>query len=301
MAVVSIAACGDESDDARPTEPSAESPTVPEEQTISYFAAYEGTGSEPTMLRFVPGSDEGWPVAVLLHGYGMDGSGMTPLATRLAERGLIVYAPTYRHPLQGVSIDMMESGEWPGATLLGDLACAIRRALQDATDQGADPDRLTLVAYSQGATFGATVTILGDDRAFVSPTAGPCVATEGSAVPDAFVGWEGAYDWDEVASAEFPQLVEVAPDAIRLLGPLPHVEAGRGDELVPFHLRAGDQVYRSFSHADQLTTFGAALEDAGWPVTAEVLPGRFHTDFVEPPGIPEMDDLIVRIANDPTG
>jgi hypothetical protein len=36
-------------------------------------------------------------------------------------------------------------------------------------------------------------------------------------------------------------------------------------------------------------------------VTAEVLPGRFHTDFVEPPGIPEMDDLIVRIANDPTG
>jgi hypothetical protein len=135
----------------------------------------------------------------------------------------------------------------------------------------------------------------------MSPTSGPCVATEGSAVPDAFVGREGSYDWNEVATTQFPQLVEVAPDAIRLLGPLPHVEAGIGDKPVPFHLRAGDQLYRSFSHADQLATFEAALEDAGWPVTAEVLPGRFHTAFIESPGIPGMDELIVEIANDPAG
>lgn len=49
------------------------------------------------------------------------------------------------------------------------------------------------------------------------------------------------------------------------------------------------------------TGLGPPARDAGWPVTAEVLPGRYHTDFIESPGIPKMDDLIVQVANDPAG
>lgn len=299
MIVVSGVGCGDGSDDARGIEPSVE-PTVPEVRAIPYLAADEGVGTEPTMLRFVPSGGGGWPVVVLLHGLGMDGEAMEPVAAALAERGLMVYAPTYRIVLAGVREEQLESGQWAGETLLGDLACAIRTARVDAAAQGADVERLVLVGYSMGAAFGATVTIVGDDPDLASHASGTCVATEGSAVPDAFFGWEGPYDWDEVAEAEFPVLVDLAPDGVRMLGPLPHVEAGLPDEPVPFHLRAGDQTYRSFSHADHLATFEAALDTAGWPVETEVLAGALHTDFVEP-GIPELDDLIVEIADDPTG
>jgi len=301
----SIAGCGDESDDAGLAEPAVESTTVEsttvsEVQTIPYFTAYEGLGSEPSMLRFVPSGAGGWPVVVLLHGQSMDGEAMEPVATALAERGLIVYAPTYRLVLAGVRAEQLEAGQWAGETLLGDLACAIRTARADAAAQGADTDRLVLAGYSMGAAFGATVTLVGDDPGLASGTSGTCVTAAGSPVPDAFFGWEGPYDWDEVAEAEYPVLADLAPDALRVLGPLPHVEAGLPDEPVPFHLRAGDQMYRSFSLADHLATFEAALDAARWPVEAEVLPGKLHTDFVDP-GIPELNDLIVQIANDPTG
>ncbi len=298
MVIVSVAGCGDDSDDAIFTEPTVESTTVAEVQTIPYFARYDGLGSEPTMLRFVPSGDGGWPVVVLLHGGGMRGESMRALATALAERGLIVYAPTYRLVLAGVREELLESGQWAGETLLGDLACAIRTARADAAVHGADTDRLVLVGYSMGAAFGATVTIVGDDPQLASHSSGPCVSEDGSAVPDAFFGWEGPYDWGEVAAAEYPVLAEVAPDAIGALGPLPHIEAGRPGE-VPFHLRAGDQLFHSFSHADHLAKFAAALDAAGWPVDADVLPGKLHADFVYP-GIPELNELIVRIADDPT-
>lgn len=306
MFLGSVAGCGDESDDdARLAESSVasttvvEPTTVSEEQTVPYFTTYEGPGTEPNMLRFVPSGDGGWPVVVLLHGQGMDGDAMEPVATALAERGLLVYAPTYRLVLAGVRGEQLESGQWAGETLLGDLACAIRTARVDAADQGADTDRLVLVGYSMGAAFGATTAIVGDDPELASGTSGTCATSEGSAVPDAFFGWEGPYDWDEVVEVEYPVLADLAPDTLRMLGPLPHVEAGLPDEPVPFHLRAGDQPYRSFSLADQLATFEAALEGAGWPVEADVLPGKIHTDFIDP-GIPELNDLIVQIANEPT-
>jgi acetyl esterase/lipase len=295
----SISGCGDESDDAGLAEPALESTTVSEVQTIPYFTAYEGLGAEPSMLRLVPSGDGGWPVVVLLHGQSMDGEAMQPVATALAERGLIVYVPTYRLVLAGVRAEQLEAGQWAGETLLGDLACAIRTARADAAAQGADTDRLVLAGYSMGAAFGATVTLVGDEPGLASGTSGTCVTSDGSAVPDAFFGWEGPYDWDEVAEAEYPVLADLAPDALRMLGPLPHVEAGLPDEPAPFHLRAGDQQYRSFSLADHLATFEAALDAAGWPVEAEVLPGKLHTDFIEP-GIPELNDLIVQIANDAT-
>ena len=203
------------------------------------------------MLRFVPGDGGGWPVVVLLHGGGVNGDAMAPVATALAERGVIVCAPTYRHPLVGVGVKQMTSGEWPGENLLGDLACAVRTARLDAVVQGADTDRLLLVGYSLGAAFGATVAIVGDDPRVASVTSGPCVGSDVSAVPDAFFGWEGPYDWDAVAEAEFPRIVENAPEAIRMLGPLARVERAPSGDPVRFHLRSGDQLHRSVSHVSQ--------------------------------------------------
>lgn len=90
--------------------------------------------------------------------------------------------------LWGVGPDLVESGQWAGATLIGDLACAIRTVRHDAAPRGGDTDRLLLVGYSMGATFGATLSIVGDDPGATSGTSGSCAVLEGSAMPAAFLG-----------------------------------------------------------------------------------------------------------------
>ena len=288
------------------TATTTEAPDATAGQELAYFASYDLPGFEPKMLRFTPRAGEGWPVVVLLHGGMMDANAMAPVATALAERELLVYAPTYDgySALKAAGPDQVNSGQWAGETLLGDLSCAVRVARLDAVKQGGDPDRLVLAGYSMGAAFGATVTIVGDDPEITALTSGTCAAPDGSAVPDAFFGWEGPYDWDAVVEAEFAGLLELAPETIRLLGPIPHIEADSSDDRVPFHLRSGDQLYRSVSHAEHLATLEAALAAEGWPVSSEVLPGVSHTDFmgtfIESKGIEEIYDLIAEIANNPT-
>ena len=296
----SFAGCDNGSDGSDVAELPAAPTTILVERGIRYFDVYEGRGGEPTMFRFTPGDGANWPIVVLLHGGRQTGGSMEGAARALAERGLLVYAPTYNIDLWRVGSEMVESGQWAGEVLLGDLACAIRAARHDAATQGGDTDRLVLAGYSMGAAFGATVAIVGDDPELTTRASGGCVVQEGSAVPSAFYGWEGPYDWDEIAEGVFPRLVELAPDAIRALGPLPHVATRSPDGLIPFHLQSGDQLYRSVSHADHLRAFESALTAAGWPVWSEILPGRVHTDFMTSPGIPESYDLIAQIANDPT-
>jgi acetyl esterase/lipase len=267
--------------------------------SVRYLAGYDRAGAEPTMLRVTPDGDGTWPVIVLLHGGGMDAGGMTWLAETLAEQGAVVYVPTYRHAFWGVGVAQVESGEWPGETLLGDIACAVRVARADASGHGGDADRVTIVGYSMGAAFGATVALRGDDPDLAGSTSGPCANDVGSGVPDAFVGWEGPYDWDQLGVSELADIAELAPDVFHSLGPVSSLDGHPGGGEVPFHLFAGDQLYRSVSHADHLATFAAALADGGWPVTSEVLPDRSHTDLITAPGIAEVNEQILAIARNP--
>jgi dienelactone hydrolase len=300
------AACGGDAPEARdpPDEPAAVSVT----RNVPYMTGSQRYGAGGAILpadgatvmhRFVPEGDGPWPVVVLLHGGdGMVGWSMHTVAEDVAAHGIIVYTPTYLHDLDA-DADQVDSGLWAGGTLLPDLACAIRTARADAPQFGGDPGRPTLAGYSMGGAFGATVALVGGDPEFAAGGSGACVTDGGSAVPAAFVGWEGPYDWEAVIEAGFPEMLDVAPEAIRGLGPLQHLQDPTGNGPVPFHLRSGDGTWRGLDHAAHMTRFAEALTAAGLPVTTGILPGTHHTDFLD--SIPEMIDLIVGVAYDPEG
>ena len=289
-------------------EPLDEPAAVSATRNIPYMTGsqrYGGSGAilpadgATVMHRFVPEGDGPWPVVVLLHGGdGMVGWSMHTVAEDIAARGVVVYTPTYLHDLDA-DADQVASGLWAGGTLLQDLACAIRAARADAPEFGGEPERLTLAGYSMGGAFGATVALVGDDPESAAGGSGTCVAEGGSAVPAAFVGWEGPYDWEAVLEGEFPETLEVAPEAIRRLGPLDRLGRPGEIEPIPFHLRSGDGTWHGLDHAAHMARFEEALTASGLPVSTGILPGRHHTDFLD--SIPEMIDLIVGIAYDPEG
>jgi len=299
--------CGDDTA-TDPGDPPAEPIAVSVTRDIPYMTDAQRWGfggnvlsadSSTVMHRYVPEGEGPWPVVVLLHGGFQNAENMEAPARAIAARGVIVYTPTYLHDLQA-DAEQVASGLWAGGTTVGDLSCAVRAARADADEHGGVPDHLIVVGYSMGAGFGATVTLVGDDPERTEGTSGDCVVSEGSAVPAAFIGWEGPYDWEMLLGRDFPDTLDLAPEAVRAMSPLTHAELQPGDRAPAFHLRSGDRVWKGVPHADYMDHLAAELTETGWSVTTEVLPGRFHTDFVEAPFIPEMIDLIVEVAYDPS-
>ena len=167
--------------------------TVSVTEHIPYMTGSQRSGPAADILpadeltvmdRFLPVGDGPWPVVVLLHGGTMRAEGMWSTAWAIAERGANVYTPTFLHWLWDLRSEHVASGFWAGETLLGDLSCAIRAARADAIDHGGAPEHLTLVGYSMGAGFGATVTLVGDDSDLAAGTSGSCVVSGGSVMPD---------------------------------------------------------------------------------------------------------------------
>ena len=305
-------ASGDDDGDLVATSPPAEPVSVTESYYIPYatdswrFAVGSGeivsAESDTVMSRFVPDGEGPWPVAVLIHGRAMVGTDMTWPAKAIAERGVIVYAPTYPGgKYWGTSAEQVESELWAGTTVLGDLSCAVRAARADALDHGGDPDRLIVVGHSAGGTFGATLALIDDDPELTAGSSGSCVVAEGSSSPAAFVGWEGGYDWDALSERSFSAALEPEPEAIRALGPLATLDQRTPDRTVPFHLRSGDREFEGIDFAAHMVRFEEALTEAGLPVSAEVLPGETHAEFVGIWSIPEVVDLVVEVAYDPRG
>lgn len=254
--------------------------------------------TETVMHRFLPEGEGPWPVVVLLHGGDQMAANMGIVARALAERGLIVYVPSYLHDFP-VNDEQVAAGAWAGETLIGDLACSIRVARDDATAHNGRPDRLVLVGYSMGAAFGATVALVGDDPEHTLGSSGICLVAGGSATPVAFVGWEGPYDVETLVERAFPATGRfVSDEAVVELSPLSHGALPPPDDAAVFHLRAGDLVFRGLRHSDFMERFARVLDASGWSVTSGLLPGREHADFIAPPLIPEMLDLIVGVAYD---
>ncbi len=89
------------------------------------------------ILVFAP--DEGsWPVVFAMHGRGGSGEDLAEIARRLAERGFVVFAPSYR------TID----------TARGDLLCALWYVRSIAGDHGGDLDQpMTFLGWSLAADY----------------------------------------------------------------------------------------------------------------------------------------------------
>ena len=112
-----------------------------------YEVSSETASDETTqeILVFTPEPEGSWPVVMLLHGLGGVGEAMAETGARLAEQGLVVFAPTYR-------TDM--SNAQGRSDLESDVTCAYRFAVANADRFNGDVDQpITIVGWSLGATF----------------------------------------------------------------------------------------------------------------------------------------------------
>ncbi len=97
------------------------------------------------ILVFAPDADGPWPVVMALHGLDGRGEHMAETARRLAERGFVVFAPTYRTEL-GTEQGVIDTAR--------DLVCAGWFAGNIAADHGGDLDQpLTFLGWSLGAGY----------------------------------------------------------------------------------------------------------------------------------------------------
>ncbi len=128
-----VAACAGGSDD-----PSADAPYDVTRQVVSHETTQD-------VLVFAPDDEGTWPVVIAVHGLGGSAEDMAETARRLAERGLVVFAPTYRTDLS------TEQGAIDAAR---DLVCSGWLIDSIAGDHGGDPDQpVTFLGWSLGASY----------------------------------------------------------------------------------------------------------------------------------------------------
>jgi acetyl esterase/lipase len=245
------------------------------------------------MDRYAPAGGGPWPTVVMLHGGDSDGGAMAGLAAAVAERGALVYVPTYLDS-GWPTLQQVRSGQSKPDRALGDIACAVRTARADAADNGGDPGRLVLVGFSRGGQIGAVVSLAGDHPAVTGSSSGNCLGPPGSAVPQAFVGLDGPYDWESFAATTEPELWAATDrDLMALISPLTYSDAAAPDAAASFYLVSSGQVTADGSFAEHAERFAASLAAAGYSVSTSPLPHLWHAAFQYPGVVPEVVDLII--------
>jgi len=201
-------------------------------------------------------------VVVVTHGVAQNRHHFTDLAEAIASQGSVVY-----------NIDVMFT--IPYRPSFERIACAVRFARTTAADYGGDPSSITLVGNSAGASTGVVVALAGDDFE------GDCVVTEGSALLNALVGFEGDYDypytfypdgWDHT------YLKDEDPELWHAINPYSHI--GRNPEL-QIRLVYGDEVDPAWYDVqpEVAMEFHQALVEAGYDVELIFVEGASHTDL----------------------
>ena len=196
-----------------------------------------------------------WPVVLILHGGGVDKKSIRSLSVVLAEQGAVVFTPEY------------QSYEPPPDQILtgvNDAACAVRYARAHAGEYGGDPDRVIVVGHSAGGAFGAVISLAGDRFH------GDCLVEEGSAIPDRFIGLDGAYDILRYTSEE--RLRMASPDEWVWMSPYTHISATDGQGNPSFYLFVGEEAVL----LQDAQAFRDALLEHGYSATLTQFPGIDH-------------------------
>jgi acetyl esterase/lipase len=194
-----------------------------------------------------------------------DRSGLAPLASYLAEQGVVVANATIR----GATADF----RFPGP--VQDVMCAVNAAVERMRERGLTPSLVVVMGHSSGAHLSALAALAAVDER------GDCPYP--SSPIDAAVLLSGIYD---------PAL---APDVAQpLLGTAPHDDpsgwrtasaltwVGNRPEVAVF-LAHGDRdalVPTSFT-----TNFAAALEGAGHAVHVDIVPDAGHHEIYLPDAV----------------
>jgi acetyl esterase/lipase len=162
----------------------------------------------------VPAPEEPVPIVVMLHGCCGDRADLVKLAEATAAEGVAVINPSWG--------GFATSGSFPAS--YEDVACAVRFARGQGERFGADPQRVALVGWADGALAGAVVALAGDDF-----SAERCTQREHSALPDAFVGVNGFYGWTIPVDPAY-----VTDRAARFFGGTPDQQPRAWKEATPY-------------------------------------------------------------------
>ena len=238
----------------------AEAATLTTEITSNiHYADVDGRGTNLDV--FVPREPGPWPVVVVVHGGEQSRTNYAHLAVAIASRGAVVY-----------NIDAWST--FPFRIGIERIACAVRFARATAADYGGDPGWITLVGSSAGAATGAVVALAGDDFE------GDCVVTDGSALPDALVAFEGPYDYATTVyrppAPDHTILKDEDPELWEAINPYSHI--GRNPDLQVRLVQGNDIDVAWYDVLPQVSIeFHQALADAGYDVELIVVEGAAHT------------------------
>ncbi len=213
-------------------------------QNITYTAPLQPNLTEQALDVYAPTEPGPWPVVVVVHGYLVRKEANRLISEAIAKQGAVVFTadwPAWTSPTVAAQGDGARLREWAET-----VACAVRFARTTAPEYGGDPDRVTLVGHSLGGGIGSVVALAGDNIGpswdeFAATRGGPppqidCLASEGSAYPEAFVGYGGAYMIFESLKEDDPELWEIA-SPYALVGGNPNLRVrfihGKWDSMFP--------------------------------------------------------------------
>jgi len=207
---------------------------------------------------YAPAGSGRWPVVVVVHGIGQSRLDVATLAESIAGHGAVVF-------------NISASFSVPPLDGINQIACALRFARARATDHGGETGTITLVGNSSGAAKGSIVAM--DGEAYGEA----CAEPDGSALPDAFVGYEGPYDYATHLYGSFavPELRETNPEVWEAVDPYSHI--GGNQELVVrlVHGRDADTAWYDVP-PEVSAEFSEALSAAGYDVAVTYVEGATH-------------------------
>lgn len=195
------------------------------------------------ILVFEPDAEGPWPVVLAMHGIGGEGQDMAEIATRLAQQGAVVFAPTYHTDLS------TEEGINQAAL---DLECGYRFARSIAAEHGGDLEQpVTFVGWSLGATAALAIGLTEE----LDPTGEFVTCFSEVPRPDVIVAISGCHYEYEGKPIEFDT-------------------AGWSNEDADVHLVAGEK--DSTCAAWQSEDAEVDLRELGYDVDLVILEGANH-------------------------
>ncbi len=216
----------------------------------------------PSQLDVYAPSEPGpWPVVVVVHGFNSSRYDTAQLARTIASRGAVVFNPNVLFTV-------------PLTTAIERLACAVRFARAKAPDYDGDPSEIVILGISAGAASAVVVGLAGDDF-----NEG-CVVSDGSALPDGVVAFEGPYEFATTAygiAIDHASLRRDNPELLEAIDPYSHI--GRNPGLLVRLIHGVDVDDDWFDvRPEESIELQQALVDAGYDVELTILEGTDHRD-----------------------
>lgn len=170
-------------------------PTLPAELEAKYPVIFtQGLRGPETqdIAVWAPEADGLWPIVIIYHGTGSQGTHYAETASLLASQGVVVFAPDYRSTL-------IPTPDWKDA--YRDAECAYRHIRVVAEDHGGSTAApITVVGHSIGASVGMSIVL---DETTYGPGGEFDACPSDAPRPEQLVAMSGCY-YKSPAGMTFP-------------------------------------------------------------------------------------------------